>query len=87
MRGICQHKYEASKGFITSTNLSCIQSDYLLVMYVGTLYTCVTVDVRLPLLLHCTKQEKILKVKGKAIVKKFPKQGGYFLAYSLQKLF
>lgn len=34
-RGICQHKYEASKGFITFTNISRMQSDYLLAMCVA----------------------------------------------------
>lgn len=36
--------------------ISCMQSDYLLVVYVGRLCTCLTVDVRLPLYLHLTKQ-------------------------------
>lgn len=34
-----------------------MQSDYLLVMYAGGLCTCITVDVRLPLYLHHTRQK------------------------------
>lgn len=49
--------------------ISCMQSDYFLVIYVAGLCTCVTVD-RLPLYLHLTKQTKILNVKGKAVVKR-----------------
>lgn len=46
-----------------------MQSDYLLVLYAGGLCTCITVDVRLPLCLHLTRQ-KILNVKDKADVKR-----------------
>lgn len=54
-RGICQHKYGASKGFITFTSI--LSAVLLFTSDVcGGLCTCVTVDIRLPLDLHLTKQ-------------------------------
>lgn len=60
-----------------------MQSDYLLVMYVGGggLYTYITVDVRLPLYLHLTRQKNSKCKKTKMLWRDLLlRQAGYFVA-------